>query len=258
MDTKLEDLAQENLLNIKGEFANLLSSVCEKFKAMIRLGQIDIKELHSYLKTLFAPGKCIPNSALLNDMFDAITENELWDFWHYSPLQRIITKFGGNDTDLSTWISNYREALSGYKVVTKIKDYIAATESQLPLSSDDLGKSLLAKYDQEYYQQLMLKVDVKVTEKTLQYVSDLWTALADRFLLPCPTVLLDSITEGCATITWFIPTHIVARLVERACSNPNFFQEHKIVWATVNGDYIYREHHSIQGQDEPLLVCSFV
>lgn len=237
------------------KFAKLLLNVCRKFKALIQENHIDIKDLHSFLKILFPPGKCIPSSVVLNDMFDAVTENKLWDFWHYSPVQDIITEFGGNDEDLSTWISDYGEALSGYQVVTKIKAYIAATKSKLPLS-DDLSQPLLAKYDQEYFNKLMMKVDVKVTEKTLQYVDDLWKALANRFLLPSRTALLDSITEGCATITWLIPANTVTKFVERAHSNPNFFQKCKIVWAKVNGDYIYQERHLIQREDEPVLVCS--
>ena len=103
-------------------------------------------------------------------------------------------------------------------------------------------------------QKLMIKVGVS---PSFQQLIDMIRAIADRFPLPYPGAAIRSIDKGCVTLTSFIDTNTFTKLVEMAHSNPNSFRECEIVLAKVSCGYIFREHCSIQGQDEPVLVCSF-
>ena len=106
-----------------------------------------------------------------------------------------------------------------------------------------------AKYDKRYYRKLSVKVRAKVTEKSMQYVYELWKSLVSNLLLPSLTAILDSVLDDCILVTWLIPTKHTPELVKKAHANPDFFQEHNVLWATVDDDeylYNYEEEPMIQ------------
>ena len=151
---------------ICGKFATLVKNASSKLQSTI-----DIDEFRVFVVSLFQPGYCIPDSKSVHEIFCAITKNELWDCVNYFPLKLIIEEFACNDTDMSEWVKQYDEAVSGYMLCTKISDHIgvvAASDS----SDTDLDEQLEkkpAKYDPCYYRRLSLKVKAKVTEVSMQY-----------------------------------------------------------------------------------------
>jgi len=60
----------------------------------------------------------------LNEVFEAITHNGLWDCLHYSPLVQIVQNFGASDPEMKAWIVNYKKDPKAYTIVAKIEDHI--------------------------------------------------------------------------------------------------------------------------------------
>jgi len=232
--SKTADFALENRRAIDGKFVELLTSVCNK---MIRNG-VNIKEFWFFVSTLFPPGDCIPQSPTnLTEIFEAITHHGLWDSLHYSPLVRIVRKFGAGDSEMEAWIRNYKKHLKAYTIVASIEDYI---KSELDTCTDRPQVDC-AKYDRRYYTPVEWKTDF--VDNSLQHLTDVWEMFSDRYLLPDspPTTLLDRVRRGCLLVTWLIPSYLIPQLVKRVEADTKFFQEHHILKMTVNGEVVYNK-----------------
>ena len=88
---------------------------------------VDVKPFRLFVKNQFPPGKFIPPPpAGLTDIFEAITDHGLWDYFHYSPLVQIVQRFGANDSDMQHWVQTYKKDLKAYSIVTSVEDYVEA------------------------------------------------------------------------------------------------------------------------------------
>ena len=225
---------------ICGKFATLVKNASSKLQSII-----NIDDFRVFVVNLFQPGDCIPNSNSVHEIFCAITQNGLWDCVNYFPLKQIIEEFACNDTEMSDWVKQYEEAVSGYMLCTKISEHIGvvAVSDSSDTDSDDSDKQMeekQAKYDPRYYRELSLKVKAKVTEESMQYVSELWESFASRYHLPSRAAILDSVHAKCILVTWMVPTKHTPELIQKAHADPDFFKEHNILWATVDDDqYLY-------------------
>jgi len=239
-------LAWKNYQLIRGKFAKLLRITSCRLQSIV-----SIDELQLFVINLFQPGHCIPDSATVtvHEIFRAITKNGLWDCVNHFPLIQIIEEFACEDMQLSESIKQYEEARSGYMLCTKISDYIgmAAVSDSSDIDSDEQLEGEAAKYDPRYYRKLSLKVKAEVTEKSMQYVNRLWESLASHYQLPSRATILDSVRDDCILVTWLVPTKHTLELIEKARADPDFFQEHNILWAAVDDDeYLY------QSKEEPV------
>ena len=143
---------------------------------------------------------------------------------------------------MSKWVKQYEEAVSGYMLSTKISDHIdvVALSNSSDTDSDEQLEEKPAKYDQRYYRRLSLKVKAKVTEVSMQYVIKLWESLASHYHLPSRAAILDRVHAECILVTWLVPTKHILELIQKAHADPDFFQEHDILWAAVDGNqYLY-------------------
>ena len=160
----------------------------------------------------------------------------------------------------------YEQELTGYFLVTKIRDYLDAEVEPSELPSRDPNtfvdtvktyiRNKLAKftskfwsfvmYRQQSLDELSLKVKAKVTEKTLLYVNELWDSLAYQVQLPVTALLFDKIAEGCVNITWLIPFHLTHFTTRRLQESTNYFREQNIIRVTIAGRCIYDEPPPVQ------------
>jgi len=233
----VQAIAWQNYQTIRGKFAGLLKNASSKLQSFVNIGEFQV-----FVVSLFQPGDCIPDSESVYEIFCAITKNGLWDCVNYFPLKQIIEEFAGEDVQMSECVKQYEEARSGYLLCTKISDHIdvvAASDS----SDIDSGEQLEekpAKYDARYYHKLSLKVRAEVTELSMQYITGLWKSLASHYRLPSRMALLDRVIADCILITWLIPTKHTLELIEKARADPEFFQEHNVLWAKVDdNEYLY-------------------
>ena len=219
-------------MKIKDSFATLLKDVAVKLKTK----ELDLEAFRLYIVAVFPPGKCIPQSTNIITIFEAVTQNELWSYWNYTPVEKIVMRFAPCDNEMKGWLDNYMKELSGYKATTKIADVIELYSID---EEADPGKPLSVKYDSAYLRRLTVKLKTRVTEKTLLYVDDLWLSLAEYFLLPSLSVLLDSIKKGCVEVSWLIPPHLVFQIVGNLQENSTFLQSKDIVRVLLDGESVY-------------------
>ena len=105
---------------------------------------VDIKIFRCFIVAIFPPGDCIPSlPTTLSKVFEAITHHGLWDSLHYSPLVRIVRNFGAGDSEMESWIQNYKKYVKAYSIVTSIEDYIQSNHD----TCTDQSQVDSAKYD---------------------------------------------------------------------------------------------------------------
>ena len=99
-----------------------------------------------------------------------------------------------------------------------------------------------AKYDREYYKTLTIKIGRPVTDQTLQYIADIWKAVATFLVIPSLTALLDRVVAGSLVISWKIPQLFAMQIRVNSTGREAaaFFQAHQIVEVKIDDDCMYR------------------
>ena len=167
-----------NLARIRGRFATLVTKVTDNLKRK----NIDMEEFHLYIITFFPRG-IVSNANSVAEVFEAISQQQLWDHLSYSPLKEVSEKFERDDPQLKEWISEYKSELSGFKATTKIADYIKVNNEDEDMAEPE-ERLHMARYDKCYYRRLSFKLKTPVTEKSLDYIDELWRSIAEYFYLP--------------------------------------------------------------------------
>ena len=229
---------------IKGEFATLLKNVCKKLKEK----SIDFEGLHTFLTSYFSPGKCIPKSSSIHEIFDTLNHHKLWDYWNYYPLEELIKGFAADDPEIKLWLETYKQHLKLYKETTKLTDLIAVSFSIVDKSLSE-AKQLeqRARYNKQYYQTLSFKLQKKLTDHTVSYIDDLWDEFTELNNLP-RLALLDCIHEGCVSIVWLIPCHLAPHIRSTTPLSADFYCKHEITRVDLGEECIYQEeeeHHKV-------------
>ena len=212
----------------------LLMNICKKLKEK----SIATEDLLLFLNGYFS--KCIPKSSTLHEIFDEINYQKLWDFWNYHLLEEIIQGFLADDSEITTWIETYKQDLKSYKVTTKLFDVIAEADVDSSYVSPSKEEQPV-RYNQQYYQPLSLKLKMKFTDHTLNYIDDLWRDCAELYGLPPYVALFDSIHKGCVQIVWFIPSHLAPQIRSTTPVSADFFHKHEITRVELGGECIYQE-----------------
>ena len=231
--SKATIFAHENRQAITAKFAAFQTKVCNK---LFKNG-VNMKDFRLFVTNQFPPGDCIPRSPTsLTEVFEAITHHRLWDYFHYSPLVRIVQTFGANDPEMEGWVQTYKQDLKAYQLVTTLEDYIEAD-----LSVTDTPPAKRARYDPRYYTPVEWKT--KFVDHSLQYLTDVWELFSSHYLVPDtpPTALLDRVRRGCFTVTWLVPSGLIPQLIKRVQLDTEFFQQYRILKVTVSNECIYKE-----------------
>ena len=224
----------DNLQTINNKFGILQTKVCNRLE-----NGVDIKNFLLFVINEFRPGDFIPPlPTSLTEIFEAITRNGLWDYFHYSPLENIVNRYGAGDTEMTGWIQNYRKDVQSYLLLAKVEDFFEP-ECDNCMEPSPAKK---AKHDSRYCCPMEWKVDL-VEHCRLHYLADVWKAFSGHCLVPNspPTALLDRIRKGCVSITWLVPSHLIPQLKKKVKVNAHFFQKHRILKVTVGGQCIYEE-----------------
>ena len=77
----------------------------------------------------------------------------------------------------------------------------------------------------------------------MEYVDNLWLSLAEYFLLPALSALLDNIKHGCIEVSWLIPPHFMFQVIENLQRNTDFFKSKDIVEVFAEGECVYNGAH---------------
>ena len=189
----------------------------------------------------FPPGDFIPQSPTsLTEVFEAITHHRLWDYFHYSPLLRIVLTSGAKDPEIEGWAQTYIQDLKAYLLVTTVEECIEAD-----LDNTDLPPAQSARYNRHYYTPVEWKTEF--VDHSLQYLAEVWELFSSHYLKPDspPTALLDRVQKGCFSVTWLVPSHLIRSLVKRVQLHTEFFQQYRILMVTVERECIYMDPHEV-------------
>ena len=231
---------------IKGKFASLVVHVRMKMREKL----VNSDDLGFHANTFL--GVDIPKSANVNEIFEVVNNNRLWDYWNYYPLKKFILEFAPDDLEAKAMMETYRQDLESYKATEKIIDHIDF------FNETQEEEEQLAKYDKRYYQQLSLKIKKKFTEHSLKYIDDLWNEFANLYSLPPHAALLDHIQKGCIFIVWLIPSHLAPQIFYATpCLSGDFYRKHEITRVELDGKCIYDEEHiDNERSEDPVAVAS--
>ena len=180
---------------------------------------VDAEDVRFFVVTSFPPGDVIPlPRTALSEIFTAITHHCLWDYFHYSPLERIVKKFGANDPEMQKWVQDYNNDLKTYTSRMKIIDYI-----------EPVLDGSIAKCDLRYCCPVEWKIIF--TNSTLQHLADVWESFSAHYLKPDPpsTSLLESVREDGNSITWLVPSHLIPQIIKEVKLDTTFLQKHSIL-----------------------------
>ena len=164
----------------------------------------------------------------IGEAFEALMYQNLMSFKNYHLLRLIVSIYA---SEISAKLNEYEDELGGYVLVTKIQDYLDA----------ELEQTEQAKPDPKLFDELSVKVKVNVTEKTMEYVSELWTSLGRRIGLPLSALPLHRVAKGCIKIVWLLPSHLTQFATLQVQENTNYFREENVLRVTIAGRCIYDE-----------------
>ena len=247
---------------MEGKFTSLLVNTCRKLK-----GKINSEDLHTFLASCLPEEYIpeIPESPSVNEAFNTINRHKLWDYLNFHLFKQFVKLFADYDQEIKSWFKSYKHDLKSYKASKKLPfDVIAAIDSD---SSDEsisgeeqheqcewleeheqcqqqeqCGQT--ARYDQRYFQKLLIKVN---KEFTLKDIEKLWKEFAHSCDLPSHEALLEC-SVGCISIVWLIPSRLTPQILSVAPHRVDFYHKHEIMMVELDGKCIYHEeekHHEV-------------
>ena len=226
-------MIRSNEEEIRALFSSLLLSVQKAFESQ----SVNVSDVHQFLVNFFQQSECFRSLSTFGEIFTATTVHRLWDYQHYSPLERLTKRFLPTNQPIATSITEYKANLTGFFLVTKLVDYI----KYKGLEADDGPEQPLAmmKLTPQQYRQIkaVLQLDRKVSGLSLEYVQNLWFSFADEYELPCLTAVIDKIVAGSLEVSWLVLSHLIARIKPRS----RFFRRHQIILVFIDDVILYDE-----------------
>lgn len=220
-----ETMDCSNLEDIKSRFAYLLTCV----KSALEANHVSTNDVHSVLVGMF-PGsdKYIPNTNL-DEIFRAATRHEHWNYWHHSPVEKLLSRFLG--ADHLSLMREYKEHLSGFYTTAKLINYM----KYMNIDRHGSNEFHVNTYTREQCQKLMIKLEIErnITNISLKYIQDLWERFAEEFRIPYLTAVVDSVVIGSLIITWLVPRDVAEKIATAAHKFTSFFRKHNIISATI-------------------------
>ena len=254
---EVTEVIRQNDRNISAKYATLLINVYSRLQQRLQQNQFNVREFRLYIIARFKPGVFVPDTTDFGELFEAITRNGFWDSMNYEPLEDVVLQFG--DKEMRDWVEEYKAYLAGFKACTKLVNYIRKVESNSSFDESDTEQPTIpkqAKYDRRYCRKLSLQLKVKITDKSLSYIDDIWSSVSQFFLLPPLSALLDCICEGSITVIWLVPTNVVPQILKRIHQARNFFQQHSIASFVLDGHCLYDEKTSFMEQRQSIVVSN--
>ena len=249
-------LTRKNLNKIKGQFSSLLLKV----QSALKSHQVCVDNVRNFLVHYFSRSDWIHDPSNLDELFTALSVTKLWNYDHYDPLEEITKQFLPDDADVKTFVSDYKNQLTGFYTITKIADFIKLSDfeeseqdPQQPLPTDIFTLKDYRKL------KLKLKINRKVSAVTLSYVDELWRSLAEEFDLPCLTAVIHSIIEGSLVVTWLVLPHIAEKIIVNSSKSTKFFRHHGIVLMEIDSLTVYDEEMMVSVQNRHIMfMCTIL
>lgn len=150
----------------------------------------------------------------MDDLLAAIKCLGLWDYLNYELLENIIKEYATEGSGLHAKLEEYQGALGGFKLSIMLDTYIEFVQPESEECQLAANENLLPEYrpDSAFYTTLQVKVNITLTEHSLEYIFELKRHLCQTLSLPPLTLILDRIARGCVCVTWRIPTEFASQV----------------------------------------------
>ena len=230
-------MIRTNVEKIKALFSSLLVKVQSSLQS-----QSDISNVRHFLITFFKFD--LPETTDVKKLFTTVTLNDLWDYHHYSPLERLIDQFLPSDQEVGSLMKAYKAHLSGFYLTIKLIDYIeyqnlSANDSESDEECDRSTPKLTTKQYKKI--KVVLHLERKISQVSLDYVVKLWQSFAKEYEIPSLTAVIDKIMAGSLEVTWRVPQHIADAILPRS----KFFRSHGIILVSIDDVIIYDEKQMV-------------
>ena len=174
-------------------------------------------------------------------LFRFFETKKLWDFENYDLVTQVIELIEDEEckTAMRASLAAYIKELNGYNIAQELA-------TRLPYYLDEeYPECQEEEYDSWFCTELRKKLDcyVRITNESLQFVSELWTVIRDRYDIPSLTALLYSIVYGSLVVTWLIQPSWACCILREILTSAAFFQKHLIVKVVLDGQCIYIEEN---------------
>ena len=228
-------MIRSNVDEIKALFSSLVLKV-----QLALQSQSDVSNVRDFLITFFKYD--FPETSDLKKLFATVTLNDLWDYHNYSPLERLVNQFLPSDREVGSLMKAYKARLSGFYLTTKLINYIEYQN----LSADDSDEECdqpSPKLTPKQYKKIkvVLQLERKISQVSLDYVVKLWQSFAEEYEVPSLTAVIDSIIAGSLEVTWTVPQYIADAILPRS----KFFRSHGIVLVLIDDIIIYDEEQTV-------------
>ena len=228
-------MIRSNVDEIKAHFSSLVLEVQSALES-----QSDIRKVRHFLITFFKYD--FSETSDLEKLFTTITLNDLWDYHNYSPLERLVNKFLASDQEVGSLMKAYKARLSGFYLTTKLIDYIEYQNLSADDSSEECDQPSPKLSPKQYKKiKVVLQLERKISQISLDYVMKLWQSFAEEYEIPSLTAVIDRIVAGSLEVTWTVPQHIADAILPRS----KFFRSHGIVHVSIDDVIIYDEKQMV-------------
>ena len=241
-------IAKENLRMIKDKFASLLALA----HRVLQGKNVDSSNLRLFLAARYLPEEdsndtreinpsrfiveVLGSAQSLSEIFELLMVQDLLNYKNFYVLRSIINEYASDEIQIKNKLSEYEEALAGYVLVTKMKDYLDA----------ELQQGEQSKPDPKLFDELSVKLNANVTDKTMNYVSELWDSLAHRIKVPVTALPFRKVAKGCVEITWVLPFHLTHFATRQLQESSDYFRQENIIRVTIAGRCVYEELPPVQ------------
>ena len=232
-------LISSNEDNIKALFSALLLNV----RKALEMHTVNIDDVRQFLVTFFK--RDLIHSRDLSAIFEAVTIEGLWDHHNYSAVEKLTNHFLSHDSSVQSLMRDYKAQLSGFHMAVKIVDYIEYRKLYEEISDEEPSQIKELTTAQYKRIKLVLKLDRKISELSLDYVYKLWRSIAEEYDLPSLTAILDKIVAGSLEITWLVSVHVAQLLIR---PRPKFYKMENIVQVFFDDIIIYDEKQMVSTQ----------
>ena len=234
-------IMKSNEDEIKALFSILLGKIQKEFESQ----KLDVSDVRRFLVNFFQKEDCFLSATTFDDIFRAMTVNHLWDYQNYSPLEKLTNHLLSNNPAVTSLISNYKASLTGYFVITKLPSYMKYRQLVPDDFEEDAEQQTTRKKltKREYHKiMVVLKLDRRISDVSLDYVHNLWRSFAEEYDLPSATAIIEDITLGSLRITWLLLPFIISKITPRL----KFFKRNNITQILIDDVIFYDEKEMVR------------
>ncbi len=238
-------MTEENVTKLEGKYATLVTNIAGKLHQ--NMDSISLRMFRLHMTTYFPNAKnSIAKSSSVIEVFEAISGVKKWNCFSCTAIEEICSKFGNCDKDITKWISDYKNELAGFNATTKIVDYMKSQEHCEALDVNNVKEDKpiqqsMTEYDDQYCNNLQVKLKAPVADKCLDYIDQLWASIRVYLYLPPLPVILKRICKGCIEVIWHIPTRLAQEILFKAQHLTEVASNFEISVVKLNHNILYAD-----------------